>query len=83
MLDLNEKSIILGPFQPSNEILLKFYGYFKQATAGPCKKAKPSIFYVVERAKWDAWNSVKHLTKADAMQAYIDEIKNVNLKKIF
>lgn len=44
-----------GPFQPSNEILLKFYGYYKQATAGPCKKARPSMFSVIERSKWDAW----------------------------
>jgi hypothetical protein len=38
-----------GPFQPSNELLLKFYGYFKQATQGSCKTSKPSIFKVVER----------------------------------
>ena len=44
-----------GPFQPSNEMLLKFYGYFKQSTAGPCKTSRPSMFKVVERAKWDAW----------------------------
>lgn len=44
-----------GPFQPSNEMLLKFYAYFKQATQGDCKTSKPSIFKVVERAKWDAW----------------------------
>jgi acyl-CoA-binding protein len=44
-----------GPFQPSNEMLLKFYAYFKQAINGPCKTAKPSMFKVVEKAKWDAW----------------------------
>jgi len=38
-----------GPFQPSNELLLKFYGYFKQATQGSCNTSKPSIFKVVER----------------------------------
>ncbi len=36
-------------------MLLKFYGYFKQATEGECKKSRPSMFNVVERAKWDAW----------------------------
>jgi acyl-CoA-binding protein len=44
-----------GPFQPSNELLLKFYAYFKQATIGPCQSSRPSIFKVVERAKYDAW----------------------------
>lgn len=66
-----------GPFQPSNEMLLKFYGYFKQATCGPCKSSRPGIFKVVERAKYDAWNSVRHLNKEQAMQGYIDEIKKI------
>lgn len=66
-----------GPFQPSNELLLKFYGYYKQATCGSCNNSKPSIFKVVERAKWDAWYSVRDLSKNDAMQGYIDEIKNI------
>ena len=44
-----------GPFQPSNEMLLKFYGYFKQATNGACNTSRPSVFKIVERAKWDAW----------------------------
>jgi acyl-CoA-binding protein len=35
------------------------------------------MFKVVERAKWDAWNSVKNLSKEEAMTAYVDEIKNV------
>lgn len=66
-----------GQFQPSNETLLKFYGYFKQATVGACKKNRPSIFNVVERAKWDAWNSVSNLTQSDAMSSYINEINKI------
>lgn len=66
-----------GSFQPSNELLLKFYAYFKQSTIGPCNIPRPSIFKVVERAKWDSWNSVKNLSKEEAMNLYIDEIKNV------
>ncbi|RNA10187.1 acyl- -binding domain-containing 5 isoform X4 [Brachionus plicatilis] len=66
-----------GSFQPSNEMLLKFYGYFKQATVGPCKTSRPGIFKVVERAKYDAWYSVRDLNKEQAMQGYIDEIKKI------
>jgi len=58
-------------------MLLKFYGYYKQATNGNCNTGKPSIFKVVERAKWDAWNSLQNLSKEEAMQGYIDQIKNV------
>jgi hypothetical protein len=41
------------------------------------------MFKVVERAKWDAWNSVKNLSKEEAMTAYVDEIKNVNFSFFF
>lgn len=58
-------------------MLLKFYAYFKQATVGPCKTTRPGIFKVVERAKYDAWYSVKELNKEQAMQGYIDEIKKI------
>jgi len=64
-------------FQPSHELLLKFYAYYKHATFGACKTSRPSMFKVVERAKWDAWNSVRHMSREQAMNAYIDEIKNI------
>jgi acyl-CoA-binding protein len=58
-------------------MLLKFYGYYKQAVSGPCNTSRPSLFKVVERAKWDAWNSVKNLTKDQAMFNYIEEVKKI------
>ena len=58
-------------------MLLKFYGYYKQAVSGPCNTSRPSLFKVVERAKWDAWNSVKNLTKDEAMYNYIEEVKKI------
>lgn len=58
-------------------MLLKFYAYFKQATIGPCRTTRPGIFKVVERAKYDAWYSVKELNREQAMQGYIDEIKKI------
>jgi acyl-CoA-binding protein len=58
-------------------MLLKFYGYYKQAVSGPCNTSRPSLFKVVERAKWDAWNSVKNLSKDEAMYNYIEEVKKI------
>ena len=29
-----------GSFQPSNEMKLKFYGFYKQAREGPCIRAR-------------------------------------------
>ena len=71
---------ILGPYQPSNDMKLKFYGYYKQATQGQCNQTKPSFWDVVGRAKWSAWNSCENMTKDEAKQLYIDEIKKVILK---
>lgn len=44
--------IVVGTFQPSNELKLTFYGLYKQATVGPCNEPRPSIFNYVNRAKW-------------------------------
>ncbi len=59
-----------GSLQLSNELLLKFYGYYKQAVDGPCTRPKPSMFKMVEKAKWDSWNSMRDLTRTVAMNSY-------------
>lgn len=66
-----------GSFQPSTELQLKFYSYFKQATEGPCTIAKPSFWDVVGKAKWDAWKSLGDMPKEEAMGKYVDELKQI------
>lgn len=39
-------------FKASNDDKLKLYGYFKQATVGPCNIPKPGFLYFEEKAKW-------------------------------
>lgn len=70
-----------GTFQPSNELKLTFYGLYKQATVGPCVEPRPSIFNYVNRAKWDAWDKYRSMSKQEAMVAYIDEIRTVEIDK--
>jgi len=36
----------------TNEVKLKFYGYYKQATTGPCNEKAPSRLKLVQRMKW-------------------------------
>ena len=67
----------LGPYQPSNEMKLKFYGYYKQATLGPCNQPKPSFWDVIGKAKWSAWKDCGRMEKDEAKKLYIDEIKKV------
>ncbi|XP_054712492.1 acyl-CoA-binding domain-containing protein 5-like [Uloborus diversus] len=66
-----------GSFQPSNELKLKFYSYFKQATDGPCELPKPSFWDVVNRAKWDAWNRLGNMSKEEAMTNYVQEFVRI------
>uniref|UniRef100_A0A182QUF1 ACB domain-containing protein n=1 Tax=Anopheles farauti TaxID=69004 RepID=A0A182QUF1_9DIPT len=66
-----------GPYQPSNDMLLRFYSYFKQATKGKCCERKPAFWDVVNRAKWDAWNRLGDMEKEVAMQKYVDELKKI------
>ncbi|XP_020791340.1 acyl-CoA-binding domain-containing protein 5A [Boleophthalmus pectinirostris] len=64
-----------GPFQPSNDMMLKFYKFYKQATVGPCNVPRPGFWDAVGKAKWDAWNSLGDMSKEKAMAAYVDEMK--------
>ncbi|XP_077479932.1 acyl-CoA-binding domain-containing protein 5A isoform X2 [Stigmatopora argus] len=64
-----------GPFQPSHDMMLKFYSYYKQATVGQCNIARPGFWDAVGKAKWDAWNSLGEMSKEQAMAAYVDEMK--------
>ncbi|XP_028329008.1 acyl-CoA-binding domain-containing protein 5A-like isoform X2 [Gouania willdenowi] len=65
-----------GPFQPSDEMLLMFYGYYKQATVGPCNIPRPNGFWDTrDKAKWDAWSSLRNMSKEEAMRSYIEDIQ--------
>ncbi|GAB6029562.1 hypothetical protein CHUAL_005307 [Chamberlinius hualienensis] len=69
-----------GPYQPSNDMKLRFYSLYKQATEGPCQASKPAFWDVVGRVKWDAWKKLGDMTKDEAMQAYIDGLKEISLQ---
>eukprot|EP00897_Mesotaenium_endlicherianum_P001352 jgi/Mesen1/1244/ME000129S00341 len=56
----------------TKESKLEYYKYYKQATEGDVQGSQPNFLQFEARAKWDAWNSVKGLSKEEAMQKYID-----------
>lgn len=68
---------ITGSYQPSNELMLRFYSYYKQATLGPCKGARPAIWNVVGRAKFDAWKTLGEMTRQAAMDSYVSELHRI------
>ncbi|XP_070584854.1 acyl-CoA-binding domain-containing protein 5 isoform X2 [Erythrolamprus reginae] len=66
-----------GSFQPTNEMMLKFYSFYKQATQGPCNSPRPGFWDPIGRYKWDAWSSLGSMPKEDAMIAYVEEMKKI------
>ncbi|CAL8280950.1 unnamed protein product [Lota lota] len=65
-----------GPYQPSDNMMLMFYSYYKQATLGPCSIPRPIGFWDSRgKAKWDAWSSLGNMTKEEAMINYVDDIQ--------
>ncbi|XP_042284994.1 acyl-CoA-binding domain-containing protein 5A-like isoform X2 [Thunnus maccoyii] len=65
-----------GPFQPSDDMMLMFYSYYKQATLGPCDIPRPTGFWDSSgKAKWDAWSSLGNMTKEEAMRNYVEDIQ--------
>lgn len=57
---------------PSNDELLDLYKYYKQATIGNNNTVESYKINFKAHAKWDAWNSIKNMSKESAMQKYID-----------
>jgi acyl-CoA-binding protein len=56
---------------PSNDKLLELYALYKQGTTGDATGARPGMFDMVGRAKFDAWTGKKGLTKDAAKKAYV------------
>jgi len=66
-----------GSYQPSHELMLRFYSYFKQATKGPCVAPRPAFWEVVKKMKWEAWNRLGNMSQEEAMNNYVEELKKV------
>ncbi|KAF2885392.1 hypothetical protein ILUMI_20790 [Ignelater luminosus] len=66
-----------GSYQPSNELMLRFYALFKQATQGPCKSSRPPFWDIVGRVKYDSYKALGNMSKQDAMKNYVDELHRI------
>jgi acyl-CoA-binding protein len=61
---------------PDN-IKLNFYKFYKQATKGDCMIDKPSFYYFEAISKWNAWNSIKGMSKDEAKDNYINLYESI------
>ena len=66
------------PEKPSNETLLQLYSLYKQATEGDVNIDPPSNpFDFVNKAKYEAWTSLKGKSKEAAMKEYTDLVNKL------
>jgi diazepam-binding inhibitor (GABA receptor modulator, acyl-CoA-binding protein) len=66
------------PEKPSNETLLQLYSLYKQGSNGDVNTEPPSNpFDFVAKAKYEAWAALKGKTTEEAMQEYINLVKNL------
>ena len=63
--------------KPSNDVLLKLYGLYKQATEGDVKGERPGGFDFKAVAKYDAWSGYKGKSPEDAANEYIDFVNSL------
>lgn len=63
--------------KPSNDILLKLYSLYKQATEGDVSGERPGGFDFKGAAKFDAWEEQKGKSMDAAAQEYIDLVNKL------
>jgi len=63
--------------KPSNDVLLKLYGLYKQATDGDISGERPGGFDFKGAAKFDAWETYKGKSKEDAANEYIEFVNSL------
>ncbi len=63
--------------KPDNDTLLKLYALFKQGSSGDVSGEKPGFFDFVGVAKYEAWEKLRGVSGADAMQSYIGLVEKL------
>ena len=63
--------------KPSNDILLKLYALYKQASDGDVNVERPGGFDFKGVAKFDAWEQNKGMTKENAANKYIELVNSL------
>ena len=66
--------------RPSDDEMLFIYSHYKQVTVGDCNTSRPGFMDFAGKAKWDAWDSRKGMSKEDAQAAYIAKVAELTQK---
>jgi acyl-CoA-binding protein len=63
--------------RPDNDTLLELYSFYKQATEGDVGGDKPGAFDFKARAKYDAWEARRGMSREVAMKAYVRLVEHL------
>jgi diazepam-binding inhibitor (GABA receptor modulating acyl-CoA-binding protein) len=62
---------------PGNEVKLRLYGLFKQATQGDVSGSRPGMMNPVGRAKYDAWAALSGTPPEAAEEQYVAIVRDL------
>ena len=65
------KKVLEAKKDPGNDLKLKLYANYKQATEGDVQGDKPGFVDLVGRAKYEAWEGLQGKSPDEAMNEYI------------
>ncbi|WP_027482768.1 acyl-CoA-binding protein [Deinococcus pimensis] len=65
------------PRKPGNDVLLRLYALYKQATEGDVTGERPGGFDFVGAAKYDAWAGLRGTSGEDARRQYVDLVREL------
>ncbi|XP_058806958.1 enoyl-CoA delta isomerase 2-like [Phymastichus coffea] len=63
--------------RPTDQELLELYALYKQASVGDVNTSRPAMFDLKGKAKWDAWNSKKGMSRDEAKELYIEYVNTL------
>ncbi|XP_021935607.1 acyl-CoA-binding domain-containing protein 6-like [Zootermopsis nevadensis] len=72
----NHLKSIIGKLEPGH--LLELYGFYKQATVGPCNISKPRWYEMQAKQKWEAWQALGDMSREIAMKNYVQLISELD-----
>jgi len=71
------KDVLKAKKDPGNDLKLRLYANYKQATEGDVTGERPGAFDFVNRTKYDAWAKLKGTAKEKAMEDYVKLVDRV------
>ena len=70
-------AVLKAKKDPGNDLKLRLYAHYKQATDGDVAGEKPGFADFVNRAKYEAWAKLKGTPREEAMKGYIKLVERV------